>query len=137
VAATVLAEMEDDDRQTMERRKTMKRYIGIRTQEGCSVEVIGPDGRPRPLEPRLDIRNHSPDGFEWGYGGSGPAQLALAILADHLGDDDRAQMLYQRFKFRVVGNLAAAAWTLTAAEIDRHLAEITGARDIPEEGAAP
>lgn len=26
------------------------------------------------------IINHSPDGFNWGYGGSGPAQLALAIL---------------------------------------------------------
>jgi len=25
------------------------------------------------------VRNHSPDGFAWGYGGSGPAQLALAI----------------------------------------------------------
>ena len=24
--------------------------------------------------------NHSPDGFNWGYGGSGPAQLALAIM---------------------------------------------------------
>lgn len=24
---------------------------------------------------------HSPDGFEWGYGGSGPADLALNILA--------------------------------------------------------
>lgn len=24
---------------------------------------------------------HSPDGFEWGYGGSGPAELALNILA--------------------------------------------------------
>ena len=28
----------------------------------------------------LKVRNHSPDGFNWGYGGSGPAQLALAIL---------------------------------------------------------
>ena len=27
-----------------------------------------------------DIINHSPDGFNWGYEGSGPAQLALAIL---------------------------------------------------------
>lgn len=25
------------------------------------------------------VHNHSPDGFNWGYGGSGPAQLALAI----------------------------------------------------------
>jgi len=27
----------------------------------------------------LKMRNHSPDGFNWGYGGSGPAQTALAI----------------------------------------------------------
>lgn len=26
------------------------------------------------------VMNHSPDGFNWGYGGSGPAQLALALL---------------------------------------------------------
>lgn len=29
--------------------------------------------------PSQKIINHSPDGFSWGYGGSGPAQLALAI----------------------------------------------------------
>lgn len=28
----------------------------------------------------LKVRNHSPGGFSWGYGGSGPAQLALAIM---------------------------------------------------------
>lgn len=28
----------------------------------------------------LDEVNHSPTGFEWGYLGSGPAQLAYAIL---------------------------------------------------------
>jgi hypothetical protein len=33
------------------------------------------------------LRN-SPTGFGWGYGGSGPAQLALALLADSLGDND-------------------------------------------------
>jgi hypothetical protein len=26
------------------------------------------------------VRNHSPDGFSWGYAGSGPSQLALAVL---------------------------------------------------------
>ena len=41
---------------------------------------------------------HSPTGFEWGYVGSGPAQLSLALLADALGDDERAQDLYQQFK---------------------------------------
>jgi hypothetical protein len=34
--------------------------------------------RIRSLELRLDLFNHSPIGFEWGYGGSGPAQLAPA-----------------------------------------------------------
>lgn len=49
------------------------------------------------LPPRHDLRNHSPDGFAWGYGGSGPAQLALAILA-YLTDDETAQRHYQDFK---------------------------------------
>jgi hypothetical protein len=40
-----------------------------------------------PLPPRLDLFNHSPAGFDWGYGGSGPAQLALAMLADALVHD--------------------------------------------------
>lgn len=56
------------------------------------------DGKRRELDPRFDLRCHSPDGYAWGYGGSGPAQLALAILCDFLQDDDKAQALYQRFK---------------------------------------
>ena len=62
----------------------MKTYIGTRLEQGCEVYVTE-DGRQYPLPLRLEIRNHSPTGFEWGFGGSGPAQLALAILADHLG----------------------------------------------------
>lgn len=35
----------------------------------------------KPLSPSFSQQyvNHSPDGFNWGYAGSGPAQLALAI----------------------------------------------------------
>jgi len=29
---------------------------------------------------------HSPSGMAWGYGGSGAADLALAVLADYLGE---------------------------------------------------
>ena len=60
--------------------------------------VVAGDGRSTPLDPRLDLRNHSPTGFAWGYAGSGPAQFALAILCHALGDDARALRLYQRFK---------------------------------------
>ena len=51
----------------------MKTYQGKRTGYAVDVTVDG-----RALDPRFDLWNHSPTGFEWGYGGSGPAQLALA-----------------------------------------------------------
>lgn len=47
------------------------------------------------------VRNHSPDGFNWGYGGSGPAQLALAICLRFLPHEDACNY-YQDFKFAVV-----------------------------------
>lgn len=47
------------------------------------------------------VRNHSPDGFNWGYGGSGPAQLALAILLKYM-PEEIAVKVYQTFKFNVV-----------------------------------
>lgn len=53
----------------------MRTYVGVRLDDCCVVTVDN-----RSLNPRLDLFNHSPTGFEWGYGGSGPAQLALAIL---------------------------------------------------------
>jgi hypothetical protein len=84
----------------------MKTYHGRRTRDGCRAEVRE-DGRPpRFLDPRLDLWNHSPTGFEWGYGGSGPAQLALAILADFLGDDARAIALHQEFKWEHISPIA-------------------------------
>jgi len=94
----------------------VKRYEGRR--EGHAVVVTG-DGRP--LNPRLDLWNHSPTGFEWGYGGSGPAQLALALLADHLADDDQAVRLHQSFKFAVVVKLPKTGWTLTSDQIKQTL----------------
>ena len=94
----------------------MKTYSGHRTQDGCAVTVTDGTGC-RGLDPRFDLRKHSLTGFEWGYGGSGPAQLALALAADVLGDDEAALDVYQRLKFRVVGRLPAAGWTLTEAEL--------------------
>lgn len=51
------------------------------------------------------LRNHSPDGFNWGYGGSGPAQLALAILLVYMVAEE-ALSIYQDFKFKVVAGWA-------------------------------
>lgn len=97
----------------------MRRYEGNRRWHSATVTVDG-----RRLRPRLDLRCHSPAEFEWGYGGSGPAQLALAILADHLGDDGQALNLYQRFKWLVIAVLPRHHWTLTAREIDAAIESI-------------
>lgn len=101
----------------------MKVYKGYRNHAETLVTVNDGDGA-RPLDLRLDLRNHSPDGFEWGYNGSGPAQLALALLADAIGDD-RALELYQRFKFKVIGPLPQEQdWTLTEEQILQHVADL-------------
>ena len=54
----------------------------------------------RPFDPHHSqvLYNHSPDGFEWGYSGSGPAQLALALLLDATGDKIAALKYHQEFK---------------------------------------
>jgi hypothetical protein len=97
--------------------------------DGEHVALV--DGRPLPL--RLDLRSHSPTGFAWGYGGLGPAQLALAILADHCGSNEmRALHHYQSFKFRVVGRLAQnERWTLSSAQIEAALRSLErGAQSV-------
>ena len=54
---------------------------------------------PLPLEPSLEIADHSPDGFNWGYNGSGSAQLSLGILYEVTGDAELARSFYQMFKW--------------------------------------
>ena len=93
----------------------MKAYEGARTLAGALVTVDG-----QPLPPRHDLRSLSRTEFEWTYEGAGPAQLALAQLADHLGDDRRALALYERFMREVVANLDNA-WRLTSDDIDSAL----------------
>ena len=99
----------------------MKTYHGWRSGYAVDVTVNG-----RPLEPRFDLWYHSPTGFEWGYCGSGPAQLALALLANHLGNDQEAPEFYQRFKFAVIARLPGRQWTLTDREIDQALILLKG-----------
>ena len=77
-----------------------------------------------PISLRLDLRQHSPTRPEWGYSGSGPAQLALALLADFLGSDAEALALYQQFKAEVVARLPHAGWVLAEHQIDAALAAI-------------
>jgi hypothetical protein len=78
-------------------------YNGFR---GFTVMKALTEDRSHPaLNPRFDLRYHSPDGYAWGYEGSGPAQLALALCCDVLEDDAKAQRIYQDFKRKWVAKL--------------------------------
>jgi hypothetical protein len=70
--------------------------------------------------------NHSPTGFEWGYGGSGPAQLALALAANRL-PETLALTIYQRLKRTLVASLDCG-WHLSADRLDALLAELLSRR---------
>lgn len=50
------------------------------------------------------IVDRSPDGFEWGYGGSGPADLALNILSLVL-PKRKAYELHQDFKWEFIATM--------------------------------
>ena len=90
-------------------------YSGTRQSNGTtSVSVNG-----RPLDTRAQVRKDSSTAFDWGYEGrGGPAQLALAILADHFADDGRARRYYEHFLRSVIRGLPSESWTLTGRDID-------------------
>jgi hypothetical protein len=78
----------------------MSTYQGRRTIDGLVVTVDG-----SPLDERYDVRRFTRFGFEWTYEGASPQQLALAILVHHLGDNERAVRLSERFMKGVIANL--------------------------------
>jgi len=76
----------------------------IQGKRGRAKNFIYVDGIEIFPQPSLALRRHSPDGFNWGYGGSGPAQTALAILLHVLKNKYLALALYQAFKFSHVAS---------------------------------
>jgi len=73
-----------------------------------------------PLDPSYKLHPHSPDGFQWGYQGSGPAQLALAILLDLTEDPELSERLHQEFKQDLVAT-AGNNLVLIEPEIEKWL----------------
>jgi hypothetical protein len=125
-----------------------KRYVGLADREGLDnviVHVIrnGVPDTAYDLPLHIEIREHSPTGFAWGYWGSGPAQLALAICYDYLCDMRgdkvvaRAEALeiYQTFKERVIAKLEMNSnFVMTTNEVCRAVEQILSIRG-PVRGA--
>lgn len=102
-----------------------REYVATRVGDGTWVAVVGLDGEAPPLRHRM---YHSPDGFEWGYGGSGPSDLARSILADVLG---YVPVGYHDFKERFIASASPIGFTLTEAEILAWMDEQWGERFPP------
>ena len=93
----------------------MKVYKGRRLnpEEGTISSVVVTVNN----EPLKHMIYHSPDGFNWGYGGSGPADLARSILWDFIGTEPTPR-LYQDFKSHFVSGWKDT-WKITSEEINK------------------
>lgn len=107
----------------------MLKFKGTRVQTAAYNPVIFTvDGETWANVPLyLEEVNHSPTGFEWGYWGSGPSQLAYAMLRVYfrvvLKDDtqDLARGLYAQFKFDIIGKLRKDEWEMDGSFITNWL----------------
>jgi hypothetical protein len=68
---------------------------------------------------------HSPSGYEWGYAGSGPADLALNILMMFV-DPDEAERLHQEFKQAFIATLPEEGGVIKREDIEHWIAAHTG-----------
>lgn len=78
--------------------------------EGHRAWVLG-------AERSLKVRKHSPTGFEWGYMGSGPSQLALAILLEVTEEAAVSEQIYQDFKAEVIAKVPSDGGTISEGEV--------------------
>lgn len=112
-------------KQAERRVVTPRIYAGRRQGARRIVEVLVGSDKARPLDPRHDLVQHSIDEFEWADGHSIPLQLALAILADCLGNRRIALAYYHDFAREIVKDLAWQEWQLTSEEIHDWIVKTT------------
>ena len=91
-------------------------YRGDRHSEGVGQQLVTKDDDILDPKPSQKIWNHSPAGFNWGYEGSGPAQLALALLYDVTNDEIVSVRLHQAFKSSIMAAWGDT-WEITDADI--------------------
>ncbi len=107
------------------------RYRGWRSKGKCRVVIC----KGQQIASLTHVVRHSPDGFEWGYAGSGPADLARSILVHfrmHTRGVSRveacawADELYQEFKQHIVAVLPRERWTLDLSDVSAWVSEQEG-----------
>jgi hypothetical protein len=116
-----------------------REYIGGCGGDGWRVGVVrrapGCPARGHLLTHHI---HHSPDGFDWGYSGSRPTDLAIALLADaasKLFDDAEERPVpacfYRQFEDEVVSRLPREGWIMKRADVLEWLVHVmAGAKGV-------
>ena len=96
------------------KKNIIKEYRIEREPNGNVSIYCLPNFKKLDLRVSQKVRNHSPTGFNYGYGGSGPAQTALAILLEHTRSPKKALENYMWFKDYVIAGIPRNEkdWTL-------------------------
>ncbi|QKY18480.1 MULTISPECIES: DUF6166 domain-containing protein [Halobacteriales] len=130
------AAVQDDSEQCQTNADHVE-YVGMRVDGTPVVLKLTEHERLSP-DRSLDLVRHSPAGFEWGYTGSGPAQLACALLLDYFDDESVAHQYYIQFRNEVVSQLAcdgpADCWHLTGDDIEAALGEFQDHHALTPDG---
>lgn len=106
----------------------MRTYRGRERLENLRDRIISVtveerfDGRtyPRPLVHPCGPSDmcHSPEGFDWGYVGSAPLELARWLLADCFGRKWATRPeVYEAFMREVISMLPTMGWQLTETQL--------------------
>ena len=75
------------------------------------------DDRILSPERSMQVYNHSNGGFTWGYGGSGPAQLGLALLLEAGASKDEASSYHQQFKWEIISKLPGTRFNMQGKQV--------------------
>jgi hypothetical protein len=97
-------------------------YSGIYDPDANEWYKTYLNGETFDTAPSLQVINSSPDGFSWGYYGSGPHQLATGILLNEF-DEEIARKYNHEFCIRVIAplpNKEVSHWELTSVEVKNH-----------------
>lgn len=90
----------------------MRGFVAVRSAQGsCAVWRLL-DHFSHPLAMRKDVY-HSSDDVEWGTNGPGSKQLAFAILAEVMKDDEAASQATRAFCQLVVSTLPRGGWWMS------------------------
>jgi len=77
----------------------MSKIVGRKGDLDWEITIDGVELSPKESQ---EVYNHSPDGFSWGYLGSGPSQLALGLMLRYSGSKQFAIKFYQKLKDEII-----------------------------------